>query len=201
MSINKLWQDLKDNPTDCLISLQRERFIWCVMIGASLFLILSAIFYFQLFLNMDPCELCVYIRFSQSCIVIAGLIILINPKNNLLKILGLLLAWYAIIQGLIWSYDLMNIHNAAHMVVDTSMDFFAAAGDAAGSACSTEPRFPLGIPLDKWLPFEFAPTGGCGEDDWSLFGMNMVHYCLIAYTVFVIALLPLTYGWLRSLNQ
>lgn len=201
MSLNTLWSQFKAHPGDCLVSLQRERPIWWVMVGASLFLILSAILYFQLFLAMDPCELCVYIRFSQSCIVIAGLIILINPKNNILKFLGLMLAWYAIIQGLIWSYDLMNIHNAAHMVVDESMDFFATAGDAAGSACSTEPRFPLGLPLDKWLPFEFAPTGGCGEDDWSLFGMNMAHYCLIAYSFFAIALLPLTYGWLRSFTK
>lgn len=199
MFINDYYQRLKLNPTAGLISIQNERPIWWVMIGAALFLILSAILYFQLFLAMAPCELCVYIRFSQCCIVIAGLIILINPTNHIFKILGLLLAWYAIIQGFMWSYDLMNIHHAAHLAVDETMDFFAAAGDAAGAACSTEPHFPLGLPLDKWLPFEFAPTGGCGEDDWSLFGMNMAHYCMIAYAFFAIALLPLTYGWLRSL--
>ena len=197
--LKEFWDQFKATPTDSLMAIQNQRPIWLVMGGGSIFLILSAIFYFQLFLAMDPCELCVYIRFSQCCIVLAALIILIDPRNNILKFLGLLLAWYAIIQGWMWSYELMKIHDAAHMVVDESMDFFAAAGDAAGSACSTDPRFPLNLPLDEWLPFEFAPTGGCGEDDWTLLGMNMAHYCMIAYTVFMVCLLPLTFGWARSL--
>ncbi|MCL1147307.1 disulfide bond formation protein B [Shewanella marinintestina] len=201
MSIKDYWNQFKAAPADNLMTMQNQRPIWVVMVGAAAFLILSAILYFQLFLAMDPCELCVYIRFSQCCIVIAGLIILIDPKNNILKFLGLLLAWYAVIQGWMWSYELMKIHDAAHMVVDASMDFFAAAGDAAGSACSTDPRFPLNLPLDEWLPFEFAPTGGCGEDDWTLLGMNMAHYCMIAYTVFMVCLAPLTFGWVRSLRQ
>lgn len=198
MSINEVFRSFKAQPVNQLAKIQAERPIWFVMVGAAIFLILSAIFYFQLFLAMAPCEKCVYIRFSQSCIVIAGLIIFINPRNNILKTLGLLLAWYAMIQGWIWSFELMKIHDAAHMVVDESMDFFAAAGDAAGSACSTEPRFPLGLPLDKWLPFEFAPTGGCGEDDWALFGLNMAHYCMIAYATFMVCLAPLTLGWFAS---
>lgn len=201
MSIKEFWGQFKATPADSLMHMQDHRPIWLVMVGGALFLILSAIFYFQLFLAMDPCELCVYIRFSQCCIVLAGLIILIDPRNHILKFLGLLLAWYAIIQGWMWSYELMKIHDAAHMVVDESMDFFAAAGDAAGSACSTDPRFPLNLPLDEWLPFEFAPTGGCGEDDWTLLGMNMAHYCMIAYTVFMVCLAPLTFGWIRSLKK
>ncbi|MBV7317602.1 disulfide bond formation protein B [Shewanella sp. NIFS-20-20] len=201
MFIKNFWQQFSSAPVSQLSLLQSNRAVWCLMAGAAMFLILSAIFYFQLFLAMDPCELCVYIRFSQCCIVIAGLIILIDPRNHILKFLGLLLAWYAIIQGWMWSYELMKIHDAAHMVVDTSMDFFAAAGDAAGSACSTEPKFPLNLPLNEWLPFEFEPTGGCGEDDWSLLGMNMAHYCMLAYAVFMICLAPLTFGWLAALRK
>lgn len=201
MSLNNLWTQFKADPINNIVTLQSHRPIWWVMAGAAVSLILSAIFYFQLFLAMDPCELCVYIRFSQSCILISGLIILIDPKNHILKFIGLLLAWYAIIQGWMWSFDLMNIHNAAHMVVDESMDFFAAAGDAAGAACSIEPRFPLNLPLNEWLPFEFSPTGGCGEDDWSLLGLNMAHYCMIAYGIFMLCLAPLTFGWVKQLTQ
>lgn len=197
--IKTLWRDLQSSPLNTLDHLQQNRPIWIVMICSAAFLILSAILFFQLFLAMDPCELCVYIRFSQCCIVIAGLIILIDPKNQILKVLGLLLAWYGVVQGMLWSVELMKIHDAAHMVVDASMDFFAAAGDAAGSACSTEPRFPLNLPLDEWLPFEFAPTGGCGEDDWSLFGGNMADYCIIAYSIFALCLAPLTAGWVKNI--
>ena len=197
--IKSLMNDLKIAPLGTLEHLQQNRPIWTVMICSAMFLILSAIFYFQLFLEMDPCELCVYIRFSQCCIVIAGLIILIDPKNHILKLLGFLLAWYGVAQGILWSIDLMHIHNAAHMEVNAGVDFFAAAGDAAGAACSTEPKFPLNLPLNEWLPFEFEPTGGCGEDDWSLMGMNMAHYCIIAYAIFATCLTPLTIGWIRNI--
>lgn len=197
--IKSLMSDLNTAPLVTLDHLQQNRPIWTVMICGAMFLILSAIFYFQLLLAMDPCELCVYIRFSQCCIVIAGLIILIDPKNHVLKFLGLLLAWYGITQGMLWSLELMHIHNAAHMEVSADMDFFVAAGDAAGAACSTDPKFPLNLPLNEWLPFEFEPTGGCGEDDWSLLGMNMAHYCIIAYGVFAICLTPLTIGWIKNI--
>ncbi|GIU45572.1 putative protein-disulfide oxidoreductase DsbI [Shewanella sairae] len=198
-AIKDFWEGFKSDPMNGLVTMQSQRPIWAVMIGGAMFAILSAILYFQLFMAMDPCELCVYIRFSQCCIVIAGLIILIDPRNHILKGLGLLLAWYGVIQGFMWSYELMGIHNAAHMVVDESMDFFAAAGDAAGAACSTEPRFPLNLPLDEWLPFEFMPTGGCGEDDWTFLGGGMAHWCMVIYSVFGLAAAPLTAAWLVQL--
>ncbi len=197
--LKQLFQDFKQAPVQTLALWQETRVLWGIMVAAAVFLLGSAMGYFQIFLEMDPCELCVYIRFSQCCIAIAGLIILINPKNHLLKALGVVLAIYAIGQGMAWSIQLMNIHDAAHLVVDESMDFFAEAGSAAGAACSTEPRFPLGLPMHEWLPFEFAPTGGCGEDDWALFGMNMAHYCIIAYAVFAIGLLGAIIGWVASL--
>ncbi|WP_417764105.1 disulfide bond formation protein B [Shewanella chilikensis] len=196
--LSMLFREFSQAPVPTLARWQQGRILWSIMLGAAVFLLASAMGYFQVFLEMDPCELCVYIRFSQCCIVLAGAIILINPKNHLLKALGVALALYGVIQGMAWSIQLMNIHDAAHLVVNESMDFFAEAGSAAGSACSTEPHFPLGLPLDKWLPFEFAPTGGCGEDDWSLFGMNMAHYCIIAYSVFAIGLGGAIVGWLAS---
>lgn len=30
--------------------------------------------------------------------------------------------------------------------------------------CSTEPHFPFGLPLEKWAPDWFQPTGDCGYD-------------------------------------
>ncbi|MEL4424217.1 disulfide bond formation protein B [Shewanella indica] len=79
------------------------------------------------------------------------------------------------------------------------MELSNKATGGGGAACSTEPHFPLGLPLHEWLPYEFAPTGGCGEDDWSLLGMNMADYCIIAYSIFSLALGAVTLGWLYSL--
>ncbi|WP_338126793.1 disulfide bond formation protein B [Shewanella indica] len=79
------------------------------------------------------------------------------------------------------------------------MELSNKATGGGGAACSTEPHFPLGLPLHEWLPYEFAPTGGCGEDDWTLLGMNMADYCIIAYGIFSLALGAVTLGWLYSL--
>ena len=31
--------------------------------------------------------------------------------------------------------------------------------------CSTEPYYPFGLPLEKWAPDWFMPTGDCGYDN------------------------------------
>ncbi|WP_368872898.1 disulfide bond formation protein B [Shewanella algae] len=193
--VSRLFAEFKQAPLPALGRWQAQRGVWLLMAGAALFLLLSAMGYFQWFLAMDPCELCVYIRFSQCCILIAGIAMAIKPSSQWLKILGLVLAWYGVIQGMLWSVELQQIHAAAHML--DGGDIFATGG--GGAACSTEPDFPLGLPLHEWLPYEFAPTGGCGEDDWSLLGMNMADYCIIAYSIFSLALGAVTLGWLYSL--
>ncbi|USD38513.1 disulfide bond formation protein B [Ferrimonas sp. SCSIO 43195] len=199
--ISKGWQDLSRSPLPTLAQWQNQRWLWLLMSGAALFLILSAMGYFQWFLEMDPCEICVYIRFSQMCILFAGLIIAIQPGNPLLKLIGLALAWYAVVQGMIWSIDLAGLHDSSHAldaVMAEGGDLFAAGG--GGGACSTEPTFPLGLPMHEWFPYEFQPSGICGEDDWSLLGLNMAQYCIIAYAIFIAALAPVTAGWIHHLR-
>lgn len=201
-TISQGWQDLKTAPVNTLQQWQEQRWIWFLMSGAAAFLIGSAMGYFQWFLEMDPCEICVYIRFSQFCILFAGLIIAINPNHVVLKVLGLTLAWYGVVQGMMWSIDLSMLHDASHAMDDVMAgggDLFAAGG--GGGACSTEPTFPLGLPLHEWFPYEFQPSGICGEDDWSLLGLNMAQYCIIAYSVFGVALSAVTFGWISRLTQ
>jgi len=198
--LKSLWADFKKQPVNTLECWQDKRALWLVMSGAALFLILSAMVYFQTILAMDPCEICVYIRFSQCCILIAGLIIAIKPTNIVFKVLGLMLAWYGVIQGMAWSLSLQELHHTAHALKDaisSGGDLFAAGG--GGAACSTEPHFPLGLPLHEWFPYEFQPSGICGEDTWSLLGLNMADYCVIAYSVFILVLGPVTAAWVKSL--
>lgn len=189
------WTDLKAEPLSTLEHTQEGRVVWVVMASACVFLLGSAMGYFQWFLEMDPCENCVYIRFSQFCILIAGLLMIINPKNNVLKVLGLILAWYGIIYGLDKAIVLSGQHVASH-AADAGLDLFQSGQGA--NACSLEPTFPLNLPLHEWLPFEFSPSGICGEDDWSLFGFNMAQYCIVSYCVFILCALPLTIAFITK---
>ena len=60
------------------------------------------------------------------------------------------------IYGLMCSLKLSSIHHAIH---GDDMDaVFGMQG------CSLEPHYPFGLPLEKWAPDWFLPTGDCGYD-------------------------------------
>ena len=199
-TLKALFSEFRQSPTGALQRWEQMRMPWLIMSVAALAMILTAMLYFQWYLQLDPCELCVYIRFSQFCIFFAGLIIMIKPTNVPLKVIGLALAWYGIIQGMMWSIELEQLHVAGE-AMDAALleggDLFAMGGGAA--SCGTDPRFPLDLPLHEWFPYEFQPTGICGEDGWLMFGLNMAQYCIISYALYGIALAGGTLGTIRNL--
>ncbi|MGX2971774.1 disulfide bond formation protein B [Helicobacter sp. T3_23-1059] len=99
-------------------------------------------------------------------------------KNNiahklsfLSKILGFVLGFYGSVRGIFFAWVLLKIHRALNdfdmdsSEVDFSQEnlfdlpnFFGLQG------CSMQPSFDFGLPLDRWLPSVFAPTGDCGQD-------------------------------------
>ena len=85
---------------------------------------------------------------------LGGLVAIINPKNLLLAAVGYLLAFWGAIQGIMYSAKLIKIHDAVH-----EDDPFGVQG------CSTEPHYPFGLPLERWAPDWFLPTGDCGYDN------------------------------------
>ena len=61
------------------------------------------------------------------------------------------------IYRIICSVKLSDIHHAIH-----SDDLDALFGM---QGCSLEPHYPFGLPLEKWAPDWFLPTGDCGYDN------------------------------------
>ncbi len=211
-SIKEYWSDLKLSPIDTIARWQDARFLWLVMAIASMSLILVAHNIFQHYVYMAPCEQCVYIRFAFFCMVFGGAIAAINPKNTILKLIGYVLAFWGIIQGIMYSTKLNTIHHAAH-----GDDPFGVQG------CSAESSFPLGLPLDSLFPDWFLPTGDCGFDNpivpegielsglqqwlvdfyadgWylipSMHAVNMAQACLFAFIVCFILLSAMFISWI-----
>lgn len=139
---------------DKLAAWQDTRFPWLLMAFASAFLVVLAHSFFQVYVYMPPCEQCVYIRFAFLCMTAGGLLVAISPKNVALKIVGYVLSFWGAIQGIMYSVKLAKIHEAVH-----GDDPFGVQG------CSTEPHYPFGLPLEKWAPDWFMPTGDCGYDN------------------------------------
>ena len=215
--LKKGWQAFKSSPIDTIAKWQDGRFLWLLMAFASIFLIVVAHSLFQNYIYMKPCEQCVYIRFAFLCMAIGGLVAAINPKNVVLKLIGYVFGFWGIIQGIMYSVKLNAIHHAAH-----SDDPFGVQG------CSAVPHFPFGLPLDKWAPDWFNPTGDCGfdspivpdgtqlsslqqwfvdfyADGWYLFpashSVNMAQACLFAYIVCLVLLGVMFMSWLAKLLQ
>lgn len=213
--LKELWKAFVSSPIQTIARWQDSRFLWLLMAFMSLALVLIAHYLFQDYIYMLPCEQCVYIRYAFFMIFFGGIIASINPKKIILKVIGYVLGFYGIIIGIGYSLKLNKIHNAAH-----STDLEAMFGV---QGCSAEPTFPFGLPLDKWFPDWFSPTGDCGfdnpmvpdgvvleglkkalvdfySDGWYLIPsqqfMNMAQACLLAYLVCFVALGIMALSWL-----
>ena len=141
-------------PLAAIARWQDQRPLWALLVGVSLAMVLLAHSVFQHWLYMRPCEQCVYIRFAFLTLALGGLVALVNPKALVAKLVAYGLAFWGIWLGIGFSLKLNKIHAAAH-----SDNPFGVQG------CATDPTFPLGLPLDRWAPDWFKPTGDCGFDN------------------------------------
>lgn len=190
--VAECWGALKRDPLGTLNRWQDQRAIWLVGGLVALAMELIAYFYFQTFLAMAPCELCVYIRFSMTVIFLGGMLVAIAPKNAILRAIGFIVIGYGVFKGWEWCIRLEMTH---HMMqaLEAGGDLFAAGGGAG--ACSTEPSFPFGLPLHVWFPSTFMPTGLCGEDSWRFLSLNMAEWLMIVYAVYTVLLAAMLLAW------
>ena len=146
----------KADPVGEIARWSDMRWPWLLIIFLSCALVVIAHNVFQVWLYMKPCEQCVYIRFGFLVVALGALITVINPKNLTLKLVGLVVSVYGAVYGLMCSFKLSSIHHAIHG--DDMEAVFGMQG------CSLEPKYPFGLPLEKWAPDWFLPTGDCGYD-------------------------------------
>ncbi len=134
-----------------IAALQDHRVMWILLFLIALALEQVAYQVFQKWLYMRPCEQCVYIRYAMVCLMIAGVVGAINPKNLVLKVIGYVVAIYGAAKGIEFSLNLIKISKAFQ-----SGDPFGVQG------CSSTPSYPFNLPLHEWFPSTFLPTGDCG---------------------------------------
>lgn len=140
-----------------LSGLPQSRWMWGLIAFLSFGLIVLAHNVFQVWLYMKPCEQCVYIRFAFLLIGIGAVFALINPRVFLLRVAGYGFGLWGAVYGILCSVKLRTIHHAVHS--DDPMAFFGMQG------CSMQPHYPFGIPMEKWAPDWFLPTGDCGYEN------------------------------------
>ncbi len=133
---------------------------------------LSALYY-QYFLQLEPCVLCVYERCSVAIIFFAGVVGYINPNMLWLRLSGYML-WAG---GAVWGLYLSLKHSGIQV------------GVIRNSSCEFVANFPSWMPLDRWVPWLFNPTGYCEDIQWQFLGLSMPQTMVIANVIYLLVLL------------
>ena len=152
----KFMKGLGSDPVRTLADWQDSRWPWGIIAFAMVAMVLLAHYVFQDWMHMLPCEQCVYIRYGNLVMALGCVIAMIDPKAVWAKLVGFVITIYGLVYTIICSVKLIGIHDAVHS--DDQEAMFGMQG------CSTEPHFPFGLPLEKWAPDWFQPTGDCGYD-------------------------------------
>lgn len=185
----KVCRDFRNDFWGVFFRWQDRRPIWLLGGGLALFLELFSWVYFQTFLRLNPCEMCVYIRFSMLAMLAGALFAAIKPNRLVFKLGGYLIVFWGLIRGIIWNIALEK-------------ENLKSGEELWSSGCSpAEANFPFGLPWSEWLPSHFRPTGICGEDNWHFLGFNMSEWLFLVYGCFAAVISCMFIGWLVGLKR
>lgn len=153
----------------------RNRIAW-ILLGLSALCFELVALFFQHVLNLNPCVLCIYQRCVFFGILIAALIVIINPKRFILRLIGIALWIYCSMKGFLFA------HEQATLQFEPSMFH----------SCSLNPNFPSWLPLNHWFPSVFESTGNCMDRVWQFLTIEMSQWMMIIFICyFLVALLIL----------
>ncbi|WP_386694746.1 disulfide bond formation protein DsbB [Lonepinella sp. MS14435] len=149
--------------------LSNKRTIWLLLFISAFCLELTAL-YFQHGIGLNPCVMCIYERVALFGILFAGLIGLLAPRFTLMRLLALVFGLWGAIKGL-----LLSIKHLNYQLNPNPWD-----------QCPVTVEFPNTLPLDKWFPEIFHPTGLCSEINWTFLGFTMVQWLVFIFAVYSI---------------
>ncbi len=147
----------------------RKRWFWLLLATSALALESVALF-FQYEMKLSPCVMCVYERVALFGILFSCLTVYLSPKSLFWRLLGIILALISSIKGILIS--LKHIDYQLH--------------PSPWNQCEIIPNFPHWLPLDKWLPFLFQPTGSCSDIVWEYLGLSMPQWITIMFVTYII---------------
>ncbi len=166
-----------------LSQLATQRSAW-LLLAFSGFALECAALYFQYFMDLAPCIMCIYQRTATLGIVAAGLVGAVAPEKPLWRFSGFAI-W--LVAG-IWGWRLAS----EHIEMQNTTDPFAFS-------CEIVPNFPEFMPLHEWIPSFFAATGDCGAISWQFLGLSMPGWMQVIFAFYsVLALVVLTAHLLKG---
>ena len=137
-------------------------------------LVLTAIFYFQQELGLEPCPMCILSRYTFITIAIVSLVAAIHgPRGVALKV-------YAVIVALLAATGIgVSIRHSYLQHFPPKIE-----------SCGADLDFLLNsLPLAQALPRIFQGTGSCSKVEWSFLGLSIPEWALVWFLGFAVAAL------------
>lgn len=137
------------------------------------FLSLIAIFfelivlYVQYIIYFNPCVLCIYQRFALYGLILSGIISTFT-NISLLYFFSISLWIYSSWKGLLIAIKQTKIH------------FFKFKFNCYFIF------FPYWLPLDRWLPAVFSPTGDCSEPQIIFLSLTISQWMIIIFLIYLL---------------
>lgn len=158
-------------------TISRQRPAWGLLAASAFAFELCGLF-FQHIMGLHPCVMCVYERLAFIGILVAALLALLSPQRPWLR-------WSAL---LLWTYSAFRGLQLALKHVDYQLN------PSPFNTCSFFAEFPTWMPLDKWIPWMFNPTGDCSERQWSFLGWEMPQWLVLIFACYLAVAIVIVVG-------
>ncbi|PLK59174.1 disulfide bond formation protein B [Candidatus Palibaumannia cicadellinicola] len=124
--------------------------------------------YFQYFMLINPCVLCIYQRFALYGVMIAGLVGAISPSTPL-RFIGLGFWLYSAWKGLLSA------------IKHTDLQLYPSPF----VVCDFLVSFPSWLKLDKLLPVLFNATGNCTTHQLHFLSLAITQWMIIIFAIYL----------------
>jgi disulfide bond formation protein DsbB len=160
-----------------LYNFSKNRISWALLAFSGLAFIVCGL-YFEHYMGLAPCHLCIVQRIAFLIIGLGAFIPLINPENTKLRYTGLF-TWF--------SGASLGVYAAGQLVYiqdfkEKSEDLFSMSG------CSISANDMIAnFPFLEWFPMLFNATGSCDKSSWNFYGIaTMEQLTLLIFTVYAL---------------
>ena len=159
-------------------ALLKTRLVFAAIFVACVAMVLTAIFYFQQELVLEPCPMCILSRYTFIALAVVALAAAIHgPRGVALK------AYAAIVA-------LLGLAGLGVSLRHSYLQHFPPKVES----CGADLEFLLNtLPLSQAFPRIFAGTGSCSKVDWKLLGLSIPELAGLSFLVFAVIVLWLAF--------
>ena len=159
------------------------RLLFAAIFVACTAMVLTAIFYFQEELGLEPCPMCILSRYTFITIAAISLVAAIHgPQRTALKVYGAVVA-------------LLGFVGVGISLRHSYLQHFPPKMES----CGADLEFILNtMPFTSAFPKIFAGTGSCSKVDWRFLGLSIPEWAGLWFLAFAIAVLWVSFRTPRA---